>query len=190
MLWSRRAELFARLALAVAVVATVVWSFVLLGWSPEWYPALRWVVLIGGLVAAVAIAALPRLAGRARRRHRRAGDRRRAGRSGGLLARHGVDPPLGRDPVGRTDRGGGFGGPGGVRPGWLGGFGGRRLRRRIRRRVQAPPARCVPGGGPPGASRWRRRPAGSPGSRFPGAAGFGGGFARPAGSAGVPAAGC
>ncbi len=62
-LWSRRTELFPRLALATAVVATVVWSFVLLGWSPDWYPALRWVVLFGGLVAAVAVVVLPRSRG-------------------------------------------------------------------------------------------------------------------------------
>lgn len=62
-LWSRRGELFARLALATAVVATVVWSFVLLGWSPGWYPVLRWAILLGGLAAAVAVVALPRARG-------------------------------------------------------------------------------------------------------------------------------
>jgi 4-amino-4-deoxy-L-arabinose transferase-like glycosyltransferase len=62
-LWSRRTELFPRLALATAVVATVVWSFVLLGWSPGWYPALRWAVLLGGLAVAVAVIALPRARG-------------------------------------------------------------------------------------------------------------------------------
>jgi hypothetical protein len=62
-LWSRRSELFPRLALATALAATVVWSFVLLGWSPDWYPALRWAVLVGGLVVAVAIVALPRARG-------------------------------------------------------------------------------------------------------------------------------
>jgi len=62
-LWSRRSELFPRLALATALVATVVWSFVLLGWSPDWYPALRWAVLFAGLATAVAVVALPRSRG-------------------------------------------------------------------------------------------------------------------------------
>jgi len=62
-LWSRRGELLPRLALAAALVATVAWSFVMLGWSPGWYPALRWAILIGGVVAAVAIVAVPRARG-------------------------------------------------------------------------------------------------------------------------------
>jgi 4-amino-4-deoxy-L-arabinose transferase-like glycosyltransferase len=62
-LWSRRTELFPRLALATAVAATGVWSFVLLGWSPSWYPALRWAVLLSGLAVAVAVVALPRARG-------------------------------------------------------------------------------------------------------------------------------
>jgi 4-amino-4-deoxy-L-arabinose transferase-like glycosyltransferase len=62
-LWSRRAELFPRLALAAAIAATVAWSFVMLGWSPSWHPALRWAVLVGGLAAAVAVLALPRTRG-------------------------------------------------------------------------------------------------------------------------------
>ena len=62
-LWSRRGELLPRLALAAALVATVAWSFVMLGWSPGWYPALRWAILIGGVVAAVAVVAVPRARG-------------------------------------------------------------------------------------------------------------------------------
>jgi 4-amino-4-deoxy-L-arabinose transferase-like glycosyltransferase len=62
-LWSRRRELFPRLALAVAVVATVVWAFVILGWSPTWYPALRWIILTTGIVVALAIALSPRARG-------------------------------------------------------------------------------------------------------------------------------
>ncbi len=62
-LWSRRREIFPRLALATAVVATVVWAFVILGWSPDWYPALRWVILGVGIAAAVVIASIPRARG-------------------------------------------------------------------------------------------------------------------------------
>ena len=62
-LWQRRHELFPRLALALAIVATIVWAFVILGWSPDWYPALRWVILALGIVAALGIALVPRARG-------------------------------------------------------------------------------------------------------------------------------
>ena len=62
-LWERRNELFPRLALAAAVVATIAWAFVILGWSPTWYPALRWVMLVAGVLAALAIALVPRARG-------------------------------------------------------------------------------------------------------------------------------
>jgi 4-amino-4-deoxy-L-arabinose transferase-like glycosyltransferase len=60
MLWARRRSLFPRLALAAAVVATIAWAYVILGWSPQWYPALRWAVIIGGGLAALAILLVPR----------------------------------------------------------------------------------------------------------------------------------
>jgi 4-amino-4-deoxy-L-arabinose transferase-like glycosyltransferase len=59
-LWQRRREVFPRLALAAAVVASIAWAFVILGWSPHWYPALRWAILALGVVAALGIALLPR----------------------------------------------------------------------------------------------------------------------------------
>jgi len=59
-LWRRRQEIFPRVALAAAIVASVAWAFVILGWSPTWYPALRWVILVVGVVAAVSIALVPR----------------------------------------------------------------------------------------------------------------------------------
>ncbi|HEV3282455.1 MAG TPA: glycosyltransferase family 39 protein [Acidimicrobiales bacterium] len=62
-LWHRRHDIFPRLALAVAVTASVVWAFVILGWSPTWYPALRWVILAVGIVAALGIALVPRARG-------------------------------------------------------------------------------------------------------------------------------
>ena len=62
-LWRRRQEVFPRVALAVAIVATIAWAFVILGWSPTWYPALRWVVLVVGVVAAIGIALVPRARG-------------------------------------------------------------------------------------------------------------------------------
>jgi 4-amino-4-deoxy-L-arabinose transferase-like glycosyltransferase len=59
-LWQRRQQIFPRLALAVAILATIAWAFVILGWSPTWYPALRWVILGVGIAAALGIALVPR----------------------------------------------------------------------------------------------------------------------------------
>jgi 4-amino-4-deoxy-L-arabinose transferase-like glycosyltransferase len=59
-LWQRRVELIPRIALCAAILATAVWAFVLLGWSPTWYPALRWAILAAGILAAVGLAVSPR----------------------------------------------------------------------------------------------------------------------------------
>ena len=62
-LWRRRQEIFPRLALAAAILASIAWAFVVLGWSPTWYPALRWVILAVGVAAAVGVALVPRARG-------------------------------------------------------------------------------------------------------------------------------
>ncbi|MFJ2650480.1 glycosyltransferase family 39 protein [Streptomyces sp. NPDC087420] len=54
-LWRERAHLLASLALGVTVAVTAVWSYVLLGRTPDYLPWLRWAVLVGGLLAAVAL---------------------------------------------------------------------------------------------------------------------------------------
>ena len=53
-LWGHRAQIAARVALAAMVLATAVWDFVLLG-RVDWAPALRWVILVVGVVAALAL---------------------------------------------------------------------------------------------------------------------------------------
>src|SRR6202790_2523407 len=62
-LWRRRSEIFPRVALSLAIVASVAWAFVILGWSPDWYPALRWVIVAVGVVAALGIALVPKARG-------------------------------------------------------------------------------------------------------------------------------
>jgi hypothetical protein len=47
----------------VAIVASIAWAFVILGWSPQWYPALRWIILVVGIVAALGIALVPKARG-------------------------------------------------------------------------------------------------------------------------------
>jgi 4-amino-4-deoxy-L-arabinose transferase-like glycosyltransferase len=55
-LWRRRNERIARIALAVAIAATAWWAAVLLGRTPSWVPWLRPLVLVLGLGAAIAVA--------------------------------------------------------------------------------------------------------------------------------------
>ena len=58
-LWRHRRRIEVRLLLAVATAATGAWADVLLARTPAWHPALRVVVLVVGVAAAVAIAAGP-----------------------------------------------------------------------------------------------------------------------------------
>jgi 4-amino-4-deoxy-L-arabinose transferase-like glycosyltransferase len=60
-LWQRRDRLAARLVLAGALAATVVWAYVLLERSPDWNPWLRSAILGAGLGAGVLIVAAPLL---------------------------------------------------------------------------------------------------------------------------------
>jgi 4-amino-4-deoxy-L-arabinose transferase-like glycosyltransferase len=57
--WQHRDELIARLALAAALAMTAVWAFVLLDRTPDWLPWLRYLVLLGGLAAALAVGSGP-----------------------------------------------------------------------------------------------------------------------------------
>jgi 4-amino-4-deoxy-L-arabinose transferase-like glycosyltransferase len=50
LLWQRQ-QLWARIVLALTLIGTAVWSFVLLDRSADFLPELRWVVLVAGLVA-------------------------------------------------------------------------------------------------------------------------------------------
>ncbi|MGW0812687.1 ArnT family glycosyltransferase [Streptomyces viridiviolaceus] len=54
-LWERRERIWASLTLAAAVTATAVWGYVLLGRTPDYLPWLKWLVLVGGLVAALGL---------------------------------------------------------------------------------------------------------------------------------------
>jgi 4-amino-4-deoxy-L-arabinose transferase-like glycosyltransferase len=56
-LWRVRDRLWSRLVLAAMSASTGVWAFVLLDRTPDWLPALKWVVLVGSVVVAVILAA-------------------------------------------------------------------------------------------------------------------------------------
>ncbi|WP_436519968.1 ArnT family glycosyltransferase [Actinoplanes sp. HUAS TT8] len=55
-LWLYKAQIWARIVLAGMILATAGWGFVLLG-RTDWEPALRWVALAAGIVAALALIA-------------------------------------------------------------------------------------------------------------------------------------
>ena len=54
-LWRIRATWFGRGTLAVAVLASAAWAWVLLGRSPGWYPELRVIIVVAGVLAAVGV---------------------------------------------------------------------------------------------------------------------------------------
>jgi 4-amino-4-deoxy-L-arabinose transferase-like glycosyltransferase len=64
-LWRARRNPFAAGTLAVAIAVTAWWSYHVLSLSPQFVPWLKWVVLVGGLVAAVGVLASLRLPARA-----------------------------------------------------------------------------------------------------------------------------
>ncbi len=158
-LWQRRDSLVGRIGLAAGLAATVVWSYLLLGRTADWFPALRPFVAVAGTLGVVAILALPLL---------RAVPKLAIGLVAVLGFGAALAAPLfstvataatphnGAIPSVTPTASGGFGGPGGGFPG--GGFPGGGARR------------AFAGGGFPGG--------GFPGGGFPGGAApsFGGGF--------------
>jgi 4-amino-4-deoxy-L-arabinose transferase-like glycosyltransferase len=54
--WRHRELVSARIVLAAMTAATGVWAFALLDRTPDWLPALRWIVLAGSVVVAAVVA--------------------------------------------------------------------------------------------------------------------------------------
>jgi 4-amino-4-deoxy-L-arabinose transferase-like glycosyltransferase len=126
-MWEKRKETWASLALAAAVVASASWSYVLLNRTSNYLPWLKYLVLIGGLLAALGLI----FAGRVNRRLALAAasvglvaslagptaytiSTLRTGHTGSIVT---------AGPAGASMVGGGPGGPGGG-GGMRGGFGG------------------------------------------------------------------
>ncbi|MFB0616465.1 ArnT family glycosyltransferase [Streptomyces sp. AGS-58] len=154
LLWEKRRELWASIALAASVVAAAAWGYVLLNRTSGYLPWLKWLVLVGGLTAALGLVfagRLPRrpalgaaavglvaaLAGPTAYTLSTLGQ----GHSGSIVT---------AGPAGASMMGGRRGGPGG--DGMPGGFG---------------------GGAPGGPGRQGRN---QQGNGFPGGGGFGGGM--------------
>jgi hypothetical protein len=162
-LWQERLSWAGRSVAAATVLVTAVWSYILLDRTPDWLPWLRWVVLVAGVLSAIALLAGPWLA-------RAVSFRRLVLLPVGLAMVAGLAGPAAYalDTVNTAHTGAipsagpatvGFGGG----PGGGGGFAGAR-----------------PGGTRPGGTR----PGGTAGNGFPG-----GQFAGPGGSSGTQAGG-
>ena len=164
-LWQRRATWVGRLGLAAGLAATVVWSYILLGRTSDWFPALRPFVAVVGALGVVADPGAPALAQGAEARHRRGGDarpRRGAGRTALLDRGHGRHAAQRSHPVGDADRVRRLRRPRRLCRGGAGGFPGAGARRAF-----------GGAGGFPGGARGGGFPGGAQGGGFPGA---GGGF--------------
>ncbi|GHE03622.1 glycosyltransferase family 39 protein [Streptomyces alanosinicus] len=55
LLWEKRRELWASITLAASVVAAAAWGYILLNRTSTYLPWLKWLVLIGGLAAALGL---------------------------------------------------------------------------------------------------------------------------------------
>jgi 4-amino-4-deoxy-L-arabinose transferase-like glycosyltransferase len=64
-LWRGREFLLPRIVLAIMAATTGVWAFILLDRTPDWFPALRWIVLAGSVVVAAVVAVGAHRLGRA-----------------------------------------------------------------------------------------------------------------------------
>ncbi len=64
-LWRRRTHMAARVVLALSLAGTGGWTFALLSRHPEWWPGVRWSVLIVSVVVAVVVAVGAHRLGRA-----------------------------------------------------------------------------------------------------------------------------
>jgi 4-amino-4-deoxy-L-arabinose transferase-like glycosyltransferase len=118
----RRESLIPRLVLAVMLAATGVWSFLLLNRTPEWWPAIRWVVLIGSILIALVLAVRAHRLGKATAAVVVAAAIFGLGGSAAFSIYNAASVHSGPGTMSGPQKAGGFGGPGG--PGKPGGFGG------------------------------------------------------------------
>ena len=130
-LWRHRHQWFARIALAVATLLTSVWAFALLDRTPGWFPWLRFVVLVAGILVSVGILAAPVVGGSVRRAVVLLGVGVALAGPLSFAMDTAASPESGAIPTAGPTSSGGFGGsPGGAGfaggfPGRGGGFGGR-----------------------------------------------------------------
>ena len=116
-LWRRRDAVAPRLLLAGMLAVTGGWAFVLLNRAPEWWPALRWVVLVGALVVAGVVAVGVHRLGRTTAVVAVAAAIFGLAGSAAFTAYNVTQSPSGPGTMSGPVKAGGFGGPGGPGPG-------------------------------------------------------------------------
>jgi 4-amino-4-deoxy-L-arabinose transferase-like glycosyltransferase len=57
-LWRRRRFLWARILMAITLLGTAMWAYVLLERTPTWLPWLKWVIVIGAVLVAAGLVAV------------------------------------------------------------------------------------------------------------------------------------
>jgi 4-amino-4-deoxy-L-arabinose transferase-like glycosyltransferase len=121
----RRESLVPRLLLAVMLAGTGVWSFLLLNRTPEWWPVVRWAVLIGSIVIAGVLAVRAHRLGKATAAVVVAAAIFGLGGSAAFSIYNAASVHSGPGTMSGPQKADGFGGPGGPgKPGGHGGFGG------------------------------------------------------------------
>ncbi|MFF8997892.1 ArnT family glycosyltransferase [Streptomyces achromogenes] len=191
LLWERRREGWAAVTLAASLVAAAAWGYVLLHRTPGYLPWLRWLVLVGGLAAALGLVFAGRLTRRLALATAAVGlvaalagpaaytlSTVRQGHTGSIV----TAGPAGASMMG--GRGGGPGGPGGdgARGGFGGGTPGRGQNQQGRQNGNG-----FPGGGFPGGMPGQNQQNGTPRNGTPqnGNGLPGGGRTREGGMGGV-----
>ncbi|WP_199808454.1 glycosyltransferase family 39 protein [Streptomyces sp. NRRL S-1022] len=157
LLWERRREPWASITLAGSVVAAAAWGYVLLNRTPDYLPWLKWLVLVGGLVAALGLVFAGRLARQLALGAAAVGlaaalagptaytlSTLQEGHTGSIVT---AGPAVAGAMGGR---GGGPGGGGGMRGGFGGGVPGGQNGRQGQQGQQNQPGNGFPGGGFPG----------------------------------------
>ncbi|AEY90328.1 integral membrane protein [Streptomyces hygroscopicus subsp. jinggangensis 5008] len=148
LLWERRRQPWASIALAASVVAAAAWGYVLLNRTPDYLPWLKWLVLVGGLTAALGLVFAGRISRRLALGAAAVGlvaalagptaytlSTLREGHTGSIVT---------AGPAGASVMGGRGGGPGG---GMRGGFGGGMPGGQGQRNQQGQQGNGFPGGG-------------------------------------------
>nr|WP_079177173.1 glycosyltransferase family 39 protein [Streptomyces sp. MUSC 14] len=165
LLWEKRQELRASITLAASVVAAAVWGYVLLNRTTDYLPWLKWLVLTGGLTAALGLAFAGRISRQLALGAAAVGlVAALAGPTAYTLstvdsAHTGSIPTAGPAGAGMMGFGGG---PGAGKGGMRGGFGGGMPGGQGRQGQQGRNGNGLPGGGMPGRNRQN-------GNGFPGA---------------------
>ena len=101
-LWRGRQFLAPRIVLATMSAVTGAWAVILLGRTPDWWPALRWIVLAGSIIVAATLVVGSHRLGARHRRIGRGCNVVRSGRQCGVHRRDGGQPPWWPDGDGRS----------------------------------------------------------------------------------------